>query len=249
MDECIYLSSIELKEAAASQVYIQENNRAKLFSDIHPAKPVALLFRQIATPNYELLWFLRKSRKLGFEPVVIEHVSDQFCVHNSFKRSLVSLPIVNGRSKNGKIIWNRLKILHHDRAESKPIKSIYLTNGESLVDFHHRILISAFGENCPALIDLSELIPSASLGAIHYYKDLFNLLLGNYVLFEDFVVDESTEDFFVRIVWPSFKAVVHSSGRSPKIARLIRGKRAASPLWNSYPLITTDRIKRGSHDA
>lgn len=246
MDSSIYLSLAKIRSLGSALSVAEGGQNDKLCSSISKDKPVAFLFRQIATPSFELLWFVKRAKRLGYEPVVIEHTSDRFSVHNSYKRSLISLPIVTGRGRNRQLIWRRLKIANQDDAEGRILKSIILDSGESLVSFHHRMLVSILGDRCPHLIDLSTITKSAHLGAEAYYGELFELLLGNCVLFEDFVVDKQTLDFFLRVVSPAFVDVVKRKGFSPKIGRLIYGSRAALAVWNSYPSLAVSNLSLGT---
>ena len=235
MDRSIYLSPIDLRSLGRTPDATEGAlDRGCLGSGL-TNKPVAYLFRQIATPSFELLWFVRRVKLLGFEPVILEHTSDRFSVHNTYKRSLISLPIVTGRGRDGRIIWNRMKIANHDEVEGQALNSIVLRNGENLVSFHHRMLGLALGNQCPSRVNLATIVSSAYLGAAQYYRDLMELLIGNFVLFEDFVVDNQTLQFFQRVVSPAFEEVVERTGFRPKVGRLIYGQRAALPLWNSYP--------------
>ena len=246
MDQFIYLSPDNRRSSVIARDARPDGFRSRIPFTLSPSKPIAFLFRQIASPNFELLWFLKKSKLLGFEPVIIEHINDRFSFHNVFKRALVSPPTVSGRGRDGRVIWSRLKILHHDVAEGAPLNSIYLSDGTSLIDYHHKSFSSIIGADCPSIIDLSELIPSAFLGAHRYYNDLLGLLLEDCVLFEDFVVDRCTEQFFSRVVKPAFESIASSSGRAPKIARLIYGSRAALPVWNFYPSSKIDSRRLGT---
>lgn len=207
-------------------------------------QPIAILFRQVATPNYETAWFARKARHYGFRPVIIEHRADRFSVHNSYKRSLVTPRVVMGRSRHGHAIVRQQKLVEHNSAEGRPLETIVTASGENLVAYHHRKLHALMGPQAPVVIDLSEIMSTAMCGPSVYYVDVFKLTTGRAVLFEDFVVDEATNSFFMRIVKPAYDLALSSTGGRPKIVKLTHGRRAESPLWNSYPAAMIDAVPR-----
>lgn len=247
MDREIYISQKEL-------ISRRDDGRWKYFPSalarqLSINQPIALLFRQIATPSFEMFSFIRKSRRLGLEPVVIQHRHDNFSVHNSYKRSLAIMPIALGKNRHKEIVWRRQKLLLLDDIESQKLNSIILPSGESLVGYHNRHLYGAFGSYAPRIVDLSEIIPSAQCGAKVYYRDLLCLLTGNVVLFEDFVVDGQTSLFFSSTVLPAYESASKIMCGRPQIARLAFGRRASSPIWNYYPVSILDDVQKASEGA
>jgi hypothetical protein len=92
----------------------------------------------------------------------------------------------------------------------------------------------------PAVLDLRELLPAGPRHPSGYYIEFFKLLQGDMVLFEDFVVDRSTADFFQRTVLPAWSHVVETTNRRPQIVRLGPGRRGSSPLLYAYPATVAD---------
>ncbi len=240
MDRDIYISNKELVRRRDQNAW--KACSAPLSRYLRIDRPVALLFRQIATPSFEVCSFIRKARRFGLEPVILEHVNDSFSVHNSYKRSLAVMPIALGKNCHNEIVWRRQKLAKLDRLEGRKLNSIKLASGESLVSYHHRKLYGAFGTRTPRLVDLKEIVPSVAFGAQGYYHDLFNLLHGNVVLFEDFVVDSQTANFFTRIVLPAYEGSMTKTSYRPQIAKLTFGERSASPFWNYYPSSVSDSM-------
>lgn len=211
-------------------------------------RPVAILFRQVASPSYETAWFARKARRCGCSPVVIEHRTDRFSVHNPYKRSLVTVRIVVGRDRHGRAIIRQQKLVDHNSAEGRPLDAIATASGEGLVAYHHRKLRMIMGAEAPRILDLSEVVATAADGARAYYVDVFKLLAGRAVLFEDFVVDDRTASFFARVVRPAYEQALRAAGRRPQIVRLTQGLRASSPLWYAYPPAMADDQQRASQE-
>jgi hypothetical protein len=205
-----------------------------------PARPTAVLARQVATASYETLLFVRVARRHGFDPVVVEHRSDRFTVHNAYKRSLASLPIVVGKSRNGQPIVRRQKVVDLAAAEGRRLDEVVTHSGERLIDYHHRKLAQVLGDGAPSVMDLSDVVTSLENGAASYYLEFFKMLSGRLVLLEDFVADAQTADFFERTVLPAYRKAVVDTGRRPQIARLVPGRRTSLPIWDSYPAAACD---------
>jgi hypothetical protein len=99
----------------------------------HLTRPTAILARQVATPNYEMLWFTRLARRLGFHALIVEHSSDRFTVNNPTKLALIALPIVTGRSRDGQMIMRRQKMMEAPAPEGQRLDTIVFRSGERLL--------------------------------------------------------------------------------------------------------------------
>lgn len=242
-DGGIYVDPVELFRSRSPRRGKSNGQDAELRGTLRDL-PIAILFRQIATPSYETVWFERKARHYGFRPVIIEHRTDRFSVHNTYKRSLVTPHIITGRSRHGHAIIKKQKLVEHNSAEGRSLHTIVLASGESLVEYHHRKLRALMGSHAPVAIDLSEIMDTAACGPSAYYVDIFKLVTGRAVLFEDFVVDESTNSFFEQVVKPAYDLALNSTGGRPKVIKLTRGRQAESPLWNAYPAAMIDLLPR-----
>jgi hypothetical protein len=100
------------------------------------------------------------------------------------------------------------------------------------------------GADAPDCVDISSVLATAGQGAGTYYRDLFKLLSGPVVLFEDFVVDRQTRDFFDRVVAPAFDEVALETGTQPQIARLTPTRWASWSYWNAYPSSLGETVRR-----
>lgn len=203
-------------------------------------KPTALLARHIASPSYEMLWFVRLARRHGFRALVLEHTSDRFSARNPVKHALARMPIVRGRSRNGQLIVRPQKIFDISEHDGRPLREIFTYRGENLVSYHHRKLSDALGPDTPDLVDMTQLLPTAADCPAKYYPALFRLLSGYLVLLEDFVADEDTAEFFSRTVLPAWQGAVSDTGKQPQVVRLTHGRLTSSLIWNSYPASVGD---------
>lgn len=201
----------------------------------YATKPTAVLARQIASPNYEMLWFTRLARRHGFQALVIEHTSDRFTTHNPVKLALVRPVIAAGRSRTGQPILRRHKLLSPAAIQGQRLDEINLATGESLVAYHHRKLIQVMGDDAPEIVDLRHVLPERSGSPSDYYPAFFQLLRRNLVLFEDFVVDDQTAVFFRDRVHPAWRQATTHLGARPQIVRLGPERRTSSSLWSAYP--------------
>ncbi|WP_210529717.1 hypothetical protein [Rubellimicrobium arenae] len=238
-DAGVYLRDPELREILASSA---AHRVAPTGAALPPclSGPVAILFRQVATPSLEVIWFTRRARRLGFEPLVLEHGADRFCAHNGYKRALVTMPIILGRNRHRHIVLRKQKLIEHTRAEGQPLNALETGSGENLVAYHHRKLGEVMGTSAPRHIEIGSVLGRTAGSAMEYYVEFFRLLSGGLVLFEDFIADCRTAEFFDRVVHPAFRKVSHETGQRPQIARLTQGRRVLSPLWNAYPCAAAD---------
>lgn len=206
----------------------------------HVTGPTAVLARHLATPNYEMLWFLRLARRHGFRALIVEHSSDKFTAQNPTKRALATVPIVTGRTEKGQPIVRRQRVVDLASAEGLRLDEIVTRSGERLLQYHHRKLSEVMGREAPACIDLRELLPRGEMSPAKYYREFFGMLSGHLTLFEDFVADEQTAAFFQKTVLPAWRDVVILTGRRPQIVRLSPGRRATAQLWSAYPFAVAD---------
>ncbi len=242
LDDDIYLTLDEVKARAAGAEAGPDGPAPSAAPSPAPRipGPTAILARQVATPNYELLWFARQARRHGFRPLVIEHAGDRFTVHNPTKRALATLPVVVGRSRDGRAILRRQRIVEPEAAEGRRLDAVLTRTGERLLDYHHRKLRAVMGPAAPQVVDLRDVLPEEATRPARYYVEFFKLLSGGAVLFEDFVADEQTAGFFQGTVLPAWREAVAQTGRRPQIVRLGPGKRTSSPRWIAYPPAMAD---------
>jgi hypothetical protein len=239
LDENIYVG---LEDVKAQATTFGESVKASWPEELsrRVSRPTVMLARHIATPNYELLWFVRLARKHGFRALVLEHTSDRFSSRNPVKHALATMPIVRGRSRNGQLIVRPQKIFQISEYEGQPLRNVHTHWGEDLVGYHHRKLTETLGPDTPDLIDMTELLPADAGCPARYYRALFKLLSGYLVLLEDFIADQDTSEFFSRTVLPAWQDAVSDTGKQPQVVRLTQGRLTSSPIWNAYPASVGD---------
>lgn len=197
-------------------------------------RPRAILFRQVATPNYELRRFLRVCRRQGFDPVILRYHADKMSCHNLFKRSLIHPMFVKGVGKGGKPYFIKRPLLRIDAVDNHPMTEITLA-GRSMPEFHDNLLRDALEGLDIRTIDGSDWFGSYSRGARDYYIEIFLGLTAGLFLFEDFITDFKEQRFFGEVVRPAYEEASRMLGKSPAIVPLCPNRRMVSPLWYAYP--------------
>ena len=98
-----------------------------------------IIFRQVATPNYETRRFISLAKENDLHPVIFEYHDDKFTSNNEFKHSLGQLHIQKKNRKNSNFSVEKITIIDfnlHNGKKFKDIKTLWL---EPLVDFHKKL--------------------------------------------------------------------------------------------------------------
>ena len=197
-------------------------------------RPRAILFRQIATPNYELRQFLRLCARSGYAPVILQYLADRMSCHNTFKRSLVAPMFLEGVSRNGQPFFRRRVLANVEKVDRLRLAEV-MVSGRTLPGIHTDLLRLALPYEKMTLVEGSHWFGQYPAGARDYYVDLFAALSGDLMLLEDFITDDEEAGFFDRVVRPAFDTACCILGKRPLVRRLCDNRRMASPLWYAYP--------------
>jgi hypothetical protein len=197
-------------------------------------RPQAILWRQVATPNYELRSFLRASRRHGLEPIVLTFSSDRMSNRNAFKRTLVAPMFVEGINRSGQPIWRRRRVLNVDELTALRISEIKFGKIK-LPGFHMELLEMALPNEEVKVLDISEWIEEFHISPEQYYLSIFLSLTDGTTLFENFVTDSEEGRFAEKVINPAFSKAREIIGCDPMIVPLCCGRRASSALWYAYP--------------
>lgn len=197
----------------------------------------AVLFRQVATPNFELERFLFLASITGLIPLVFEFHQDKFVTRNPAKYALARMGFFDGIGRNGGPRSKRISIVDLDMADGTPFTHLTTSWGESFVEFHHGLL-SLFSPNTSVCrFDGSEWLKNHGGNARNYYTDFFQLFVRHAVLFESFLLSTDEDTIFTTdVVLPAFAEVVSNSGFKPLICKLDPPDREGDPLLYSYPM-------------
>lgn len=195
-----------------------------------------VLFRHIATPNYEVMRFLNAADSLtDYKPLVLEYTKDKFNNRNEWKFSLAKLRFHKGMNKAGEPIIEYKNIIDINDANNKPLREVTTVFGTSLVDFHHGLLQKHFPHFTDAAYDLSEWLHAYGHTAREYYKYFLAIFLQNGILFENFLVDGKEAGFTEEIILPALAELRAESGYKPLIVPLEPTTIEGDAFWLSHP--------------
>jgi hypothetical protein len=212
-------------------------------TDLLHDRPHAVMFRQIATPNYELSRFVCMARIHGLQPLIMEFHEDRFLTMNPLKCALVRMRFSHGfghTSKNSRMIR---RIADMQEADGRKISGVHTRWHEPLIEFHHGLL-----EKCPdfdgvTVVDGSSWFHANGGHSRHYYA-AFLSLFHNAILFEDFLLTDGERSFTEQIVLPAFDEVVAEHGKKPLIVRLSEPGESEKLDWFDYPVSLLDCVDR-----
>ncbi|MDP3057472.1 MAG: hypothetical protein Q8N37_03060 [bacterium] len=219
--------------------------KSELWKNIEPPlpslngdKPNAYLWRNIASARKEDEKYKDIAIQGGFNPKWIEYIKDTFSTRNQAKIDLCRLTFAEGEYN---LINSLLEI------ENKSFEEISTTQGEPLVEFHHRIREAVFSEeDAKAYIDISDWIKNQGEKAVNNYAAFLALFVFNGVLYEDFHSPFSQKaeaikqlrNFKEKVFLPAWRKVVEITGKQPLIIHL-----PSKPELSWYSGKIKDKIK------
>ncbi|KND48969.1 MAG: hypothetical protein AB200_00885 [Parcubacteria bacterium C7867-005] len=202
------------------------------FSD----EPRAVLFRHVATPNYEARRFISIVDGLeSLEPLILEYTSDKFFDKNEWKRSLAKIPFNKGIDSNGKIKFENVSVLDFNTNNGKPINEVITYSGQTLPDFHHELFLRIFPDLKDGVFDLSNWLKENGQSARNYYKSFLKIFIKNGILFENFLLEEPELTFNKNIVLPSLIEIESETGLKPLIVSLEPTDTEGDKFWLCHP--------------
>lgn len=194
--------------------------------------PLAIIGRNIASPNNELLYFIEKANKLGLRPLCFEYLDDKFVGQNSDKYYLANIYFFEGKGRNGGNKISTFKLIDVCKEDGKIFRDIKTLSGGSFVSFHHDFL-DRLKTKCKRFDGSSWLHENGAVAKKYYYKYLA-LFAYFGILFEDFVTNKSEKKFLENIVIPHFKKVTKDLGVKPLIVELIGSSQSKDLYWRCY---------------
>ncbi len=205
----------------------------------------AVHFRQIATPNFDALWFLDLAQLFDLQPIFFEYYDDKFTSNNEFKHSLAQLRIHNGINKNGDHKRELSTIVDFNQYNGKQLKEVLTLWDEPLIDFHRKIfdLYKLPKENIN-FFDASNWFNKHGHAAKEYYKEFFLLFVKDGILFENFLTEGTDGEFSKSIVLPAIEYVYEKTGSKPLIVPIPPMDFEDDEHWISYNPLVKDIIQK-----
>ncbi len=200
------------------------------------SRPMAVMARQVATPNFESIRFWETTSGNGLTPIWLEYSRDRFSSANVDKVMLAKLIFYYGKGRNGGNKTSIQKIVDIERASKKAICDIRTrVNSEvSLLDIHSRMFESYFPLEAKR-VDISSWIQEIGDSAPLYYEAFLSLFICHGVLFENFLLEGREGEFSKSVVIPAFEKVQKRFGIKPLVVSLLPRNRAANNSWGWYP--------------
>lgn len=201
-------------------------------------KQHAVLFRHIATPNYELRRFFNLIDGLeGLTPLFFEYGDDKYTDNNESKYFLGKMGFFHGRGKRGGEKITRLKVIDFQISRGIPINRVKTLWGQNLIDFHHDLFKQAYENKVDDSLfyDASNWFHVSGGNAQNYYENFLKLFLRNGILFENFLPNGKEEEFTKNIFLPSFIKVLQESGTKPLVIALTPTEIESSIFWFCHP--------------
>lgn len=209
-------------------------------------KKIAVLFRQVATPNYEVRRFLSIVDTVKeLKPLFWEYHYDKFTSNNSWKYSLGKMSFYSGKGRNGGNKMHYQKILDFIEADGKKIKDIKTLWGQPLIEFHRELFEKSYKSlDDDYFIDVSRWVSSLGGTAKDYYRILLLFFVTNGILFENFMLEEKNESTFTKeVILPAFLEVEKLTGYKPLIVALEPTEAEGDVFWVSHPIESHEHIK------
>ncbi len=196
----------------------------------------AVLFRPVATPNFELLRFASLATAHNLTPLVIEYHRDKFVsYYNPIKHALAQMRFHNGTGRNGGARISGLTVADISASTGRALADVTTHSGEPLLAFHHHLLSTVSELREVALYDASSWFHAHGGTARHYYTPLLSLFVEHAILFETFLATPHESQFISDVVLPAFDAAYSAHGCQPLICRLDPPDTEGHSYWLQYP--------------
>jgi len=200
-----------------------------------PNGKYAFLVRSVSTGRIEDWSFAQRATQAGLTPVWAEYPGDRFTTTSPDKARLAKMLVDLGEGRNGGHRTEVVRVIKHPaRWEGRPIAEVKTDQGESLVEFHHRLREAVFGAGVGSPVDLTPWLKGIG-NADAYYRVYFAMVATRGVLFENFDAEGSPSlaNFNRRVVYPAYEWVADNLEVEPLI---IFHPRWASRLEAEYVL-------------
>lgn len=194
-----------------------------------------LLFRALATPNFETLRFLDLAQRAGRPPLILELRNDWFTpTVNLSKRRLGKLRIYRAADNSGAGATRSVAVVSFNERGRQRISDLRCGDGTPFIDMHHGMLSAVAGEELSGrVIDIASL--GHADGPRSHYERVFALCTCFGALAETFSLSGPEGAFTAEVVLPAFEMTVARFGARPAVTGLLPNGSASDPHWESYP--------------
>jgi hypothetical protein len=228
-------------EQAVKELEYRKGNNQNLpfgFPQHFEGEKNAVLGRQIASPNFELMKFSSVADSLpGFKKIVLEMHIDKFTPNvNATKYHLGKIVFNDENDQNGKT--KSIMAVDFNENSGKKLSEVKTIWGQRFVDFHSEFLEYCLSKESSRKInqlEASQWVFQAGKSAKEYYPKYLSLFLQNGILFENFLMKEKNESTFTKEVFlPAFIKIMQETGVKPLIVSFLPIESEGSNYWNHY---------------
>jgi hypothetical protein len=203
---------------------------------IRQGKNNICIFRNIATPNYEMHRFMTCADVLKeFRPVVFEFTKDFFNNRNETKFALGKLRMHHRINETGSDIYEYARIIDINSANNRPFDTLTTHWGQSLLDFHHELTLRHFPNMADNLIEISAWIKAMGPTPKEYYARFLSIFLKHGILFENFLLEGQEARFTKEVILPALISIHETTGKKPLIVNLAPVEIESASFWHGYP--------------
>jgi len=214
--------------------------------------PILYLARHVATPNFETLRFKYLMEPFNMKAVVSQDTKDLFVPHNQAKKALCKLSICRGIFQKGNKLNERfenISIIDFNVSNGKRFDTITTLWGERLVDFHARLFSKFMRERVENPDDAAWIDRHHRGNLLEHYKKLLALFVTHGIFFEDYVMEDEHEVYFVNhVLRPACQFIEHRFGLRPIIVPLVPKTFESNRFWVSYPKEVLDIVRESMYN-
>jgi hypothetical protein len=263
MSDCIGLDSLDFRKLATNKERFREfvytspseaedeivrrwndrklKNRVETFLGRDIPGPLggnyrAILFRQVFSPNHELLRFMKMADAIGLEPFFLEYHDDKFTSMNPIKHCLGKLRFYQDIGSGHAQRVASQRIIDFDASQGRKMKEVMTIWGQSLIDFHHELLESVVPNCGKYLFDASDWFHRSGGRAKDYYLRYIALYIRSGICFENFILEGDELRFVKEIFLPNFYNIWQIMGVKPLFVELLPASTEQDAYWMSYPI-------------
>jgi hypothetical protein len=224
----------------ALRAYVEKSLGSQGLPPVMREKKSIVLFRHVATPNFEITRFMACADTFStFQPLILEYTDDQFNDRNQWKYFLGKLRFHKGTNKDGSLmLFENSNIINFNESNTKPLSSIKTKWGQGLIDFHHELFTKRFVSSTPPFYDLSAWLHAYGPSAKDYYQKFLTFFLCDAVLFDNFRLDAAEFQFTKEVILPAFFAIEAECGVKPLLVTLAPTEFEADEFWYSHTFPT-----------
>jgi hypothetical protein len=195
----------------------------------------AVLFRQVATPNFEFARFVSLASDCGLTPLILEFHRDKYVIRNAAKIAIARMSFQYEIGRNSGMGSKHLSVVDLSKVDGRRLNEVTTVWGDPFIGFHHELL-ERFPPQIPVLrFEGSDWFNSHGGKARDYYTDLLSLFVRHAVLFETFLLDGGAEGAFtIDIVLPAFADATARHGVPPLMCSLDPPEHEGCSSWYAY---------------